>query len=140
MADTDASSAEQTVREYRRLWDDGASVDDAVAESIVVRDPAAPDGEIRGRDRLEAYVSDVRSAFPDFRVEIHDAVEDDGVVMLEWTMRGTHEGEYHGVPPTGREMEVRGMSTVRVADGEVTEDRLYFDRQALHEQLGLVES
>ena len=51
--------------------------------------------------------------------------------MMEWTMTGTHEGEYDGIPPTGEEMAVGGMSTVVVEDGQVQADRLYFDTQEM---------
>jgi predicted ester cyclase len=57
--------------------------------------------------------------------------------MKEWTATGTHEGEFDGVPPTGREIEISGMAKDLIADGEVLEGRLYYDPAEMAEQLGL---
>lgn len=64
------------------------------------------------------------------------SASDDGVAVKEWTMTGTHEGEFNGIPPTGREIESEGMAKVLVDDGRVPEDRLYYNPQLLAEQLG----
>lgn len=70
---------------------------------------------------------------------VHDVVSDDDLVMYEATLTMTHEGEFDGIPPTGREVEVREMATYRVAEGEIQEYRVCFDRQAVFEQLRLMD-
>ena len=47
--------------------------------------------------------------------------EDDQVVLL-WTVTGVHQGEYDGVPPTGRMITFRGLALLRVADGRIIDD------------------
>lgn len=112
---------------------------DTAAESVYVRDPATPTGEVRGCDALEERISGVLRAFPDFHTEIEDEIRREGTVTMEWTMTGTHEGGYNGTPPTNRGMEVAGVSTVVVADGTGQENRRYFDTRELLEQLGITE-
>ena len=63
----------------------------------------------------------------------------DGVVMIEWTVTATHEGEFNGIPATNREIELRGMSKTSIRDGEIVEDRVYHDFHAFLEQLGLTD-
>lgn len=128
-----------TYRDYEDLWNGDLSNIDVVAESISLSDPALPDGEIHGREAFEAYLREVRSAFPDWHVVADDLLVDDGIVMKEWTTTGTHRGEYKGVPPTGREIEISGMARDVIADGKVQEARLYYDPQEVPEQLGLTE-
>jgi predicted ester cyclase len=55
--------------------------------------------------------------------------------MYDATLTMTHEGEFDGIPPTGREVEVREMAKYHVADGKIQEYRVCFDQQAVFEQL-----
>ncbi len=136
MAETSTSEHEQLLSEYGELWNGDFSKGDAVSESVVIHEPA---GEIRGREDLEDRIREVRSGFPDFHITVDDMLVSDEVVMMEWTMTGTHEGEYRGIPPTDREMTVSGMSKFRITDNKVQEEWMYFDRQEMFDQLGLGE-
>jgi len=108
-----------------------------VSDSFVMYDPAAPGGEVRGPGGLEAFIRGVVTGFPDFHVSVTELLSSDEVVMYEATITMTHEGEFEGVPPTGRSVEFGEMSTVRIGDGGVDEHRTYFDQQSVRERLGL---
>ena len=142
MAEASTTEHEQTLtvyQDYEDLWNGDLSKLHVVAESIAFYSPALPDGELHGRKAFEAFLREVRSSFPDWHVVADDMLAGDGIVMKEWTITGTHEGEYRGVPPTGREIEFRGMAKDVIADGKVREHRLYYDSQEVPEQLGLTE-
>jgi steroid delta-isomerase-like uncharacterized protein len=81
----------------------------------------------------------ILAGFPDLHVDVTEVVSSGGTVMYEATLTMTHEGEFEGIPPTGREVEVREMATIEVADGRVEAHRVYFDNQETLGQLGLVE-
>jgi steroid delta-isomerase-like uncharacterized protein len=106
---------------------------------ITFSTPALPEGELHGREAFGAYLREVRSAFPDWHVVADDMLAGDGIVMKEWTVTGTHEGEYKGVPPTGREIEFKRMARDVITDGKVEGHRLYYDPQEIPEQLGFTE-
>lgn len=137
MAESDAAEIERLMRDYTALWNGDFSKLDAVAGSVTVHHPSAPDGVVHGREALEAFVREFHSGYPDFHVTVHDWLAPGEVVMKEDTTTGTHEGAVRGVPPTGREVEHRETARVRVADGRVREVRLHFDRLAVLERLGL---
>jgi predicted ester cyclase len=65
-------------------------------------------------------------------------MERDGVIMKKYTITGTHEGEFRRIPPSDRTIESTGMAKIVVEDGEIREDRLYFDRMEPMEQLGVL--
>lgn len=133
--------AERLVKEWVDIWDEGdySKMSNVLDESVTVYDPNAPEGELHGYDEIEAYISELRAGFPDLGMIIDDMISSDDVVMLEWTVTGRHEEEFNDVPPTEREIEITGMSKILIADGKVQEDRIYFDRHELFEQLGLAD-
>ena len=119
-------------REYSKL-------PDLVAESVSVYNPTAPEGVVHGRENVEAFMQGVLAGFPDFGVTLHDVVSNDDLVMYDATLTMTHEGEFDGIPPTGREIEVPEMARYHVTEGKIQEYRVCFDQQAVFEQLGLAE-
>jgi len=142
MAEASTTEHEQTLsvyQDYEDLWNGDLSKIDVVAKSITFYSPALPEGELHGREAFEAYLREVRSAFPDWHVVADDMLAGDGIVMKEWTVTGTHNGEYKGVPPTGREIKFKGMAKDVITDGKVQQHRLYYDPQEVPEQLGLTE-
>lgn len=133
--------AERLARDYAELWNeqDYSKIPEVVSESFVHATPGAPDGEARGPDGVEAFMREITSAFPDFEVEIVDMLSDEKTVMTENRFTMTHEGEFDGIPPTGREVEFRSMGKFRVADGKLQELREYANVQEIYEQLGVTE-
>lgn len=130
------ADVEAVITDYEALWNGDFSKLDVVAESAVVYDPAAPDGEVHGRDAFEAFLRETREAFPDFTLHTEEMLVDGGTVMVEWTVTGTLESEFYGAPPSGRSMEIQGMAKTIVRDGQVQQDRLYYDQKDMLAQLG----
>lgn len=130
--------AERLVKEYTDLWTekDYSRIPEVVAESFVHETPGAPGSEVRGRDGLEAFMREMESAFPDFEVTILESVAEGDTVMTENEFEMTHEGEFTGIPATGRTVEFRSMAVCRVGDGELEEVREYLDMHGIYERLG----
>jgi steroid delta-isomerase-like uncharacterized protein len=138
MAQT-TTDAERIANDYVEMWNEREfeRIPELVAESFVHVDP---DGsEVYGREGLEGYMRGILAGFPDLHVSVTDMVSSGNTVMYEATLTMTHEGEFEGIPPTGRELEIREMATVEVADGTVEAHRVYYDFHETLRQLGLVE-
>ena len=138
--------AEKLVRDYLAVWNkrEYSKIPDIVSESFRMHDPAAPaegvpgpEREVHGPEGLEAFIREVVTAFPEFQVTIIDMLAGDDLVMCEAEMTMTQEGEFGGIPPTGKKVENREMSVFRIMDGKVHEHRVYFDMQEALEQLGV---
>ena len=88
-----------------------------------------------GPEEVMAYFEESRTAFPDQRNEpiaLHHM--DDGVAA-EFILRGTHEGELRGMPPTGKSFECRCLAMFLFEDDRLVCERVYFDRATIVEQL-----
>ena len=101
-----------------------------------------PDGSVlqRGPEDVKRFMGEFRSAFPDFHTTIEDQIAEGDRVATRWTMRGTHEGEFRGIAPTGKQITVTGIGIFRFSDGKVVESWDNFDQLGMMQQLGVVSS
>ena len=90
-----------------------------------------------GREGVKALIGMFLSAFPDMQFELGDIVADGDVVASRMTMTGTHQGEFMGIPATGRSINVNSMEFLRVANGRVVEHWGVTDQAAMMQQLGV---
>jgi predicted ester cyclase len=71
-------------------------------------------------------------------LEVNETVSEGDRLVVRWTATGTHGGMFRGLAPTGKQINIEGVTLARVKDGKLTEDRVYFDRMTMFEQLGVV--
>src|SRR3712207_320911 len=105
------------------------------AETI---DERMPDRTLRSRAELRAYMSELFTAMPDVRFDVHTMAEEGEHVLVYWTITGTHEGIFQGIKPTGTKLSVDGFERMTIRDGKLVENRVVFDRTAFGQQLGLL--
>jgi steroid delta-isomerase-like uncharacterized protein len=97
-------------------------VDEAYAEDVVIHmSRPGDDDPVASRDDVKTVYADWLEAFPDLEIEVHATVAQDDVVMQYFTFHGTHDGEFRGMEPTGKEISVDGFHMRRIEDGEVVE-------------------
>jgi steroid delta-isomerase-like uncharacterized protein len=100
-----------------------------------------PTGEVYdGADAVNRYYQETRTAFPDQRNEVIALHHADDAVIAEFWLRGTHQGEFRGVPPTGKSFECRMAAFFLFEDDRLVNERVYFDAATILTQLGLVGS
>jgi steroid delta-isomerase-like uncharacterized protein len=90
----------------------------------------------RGLEELKAYVTIYRAAFPDIQDTLEQIVAEGDKVVVRWTSRGTHQGEFMGAAPTGRHVTFTGMHLFRIAENKIAESWVNIDERGLQEQLG----
>jgi predicted ester cyclase len=81
-----------------------------------------------------------RAAFPDAVVTVEDVVGEGDRVAIRYTLRGANTGPFFGMPPTGRRIEIGGISIYRFADGKMQEAWVQYDQLGIMQQLGLARS
>jgi predicted ester cyclase len=92
--------------------------------------------EIRGVDGLAKMVEGYRSVLADLRVTIEHQFTDGDYVATRSTIRGRHEGELMGTPPTGREVAFSCLTISRCRDGKIEEEWELADTMSLLRQVG----
>jgi len=126
-------------RVYEEVWNGGnlAVIDELVAANYVDHDQE-PTGALEGLEGLKQSVTMYRTAFPDVHFTVEDQIAEGDRVVTRWTARGTHQDAFMGIPPTGKQAMVTGISITRVASGKVVEGWTNFDALGLLHQLGAV--
>ena len=74
-----------------------------------------------GIDGAKAHVCGVRETYPDLHLTIEQQIAEDDWVVSRVTMRGTHLGEWQGIRPTGKSVEMTAVNVDRVVDGLIVE-------------------
>ena len=135
-------STEENKATFRRYVEEvGNEGNLDLAEEIFDRYVAhQPDGSVleRGPEDVKRFMGEFRSAFPDFHSTVEDQIAEGDKVVTRWRMRGTHEGEFRGIAPTGKELDVTGIGIFRFSDGKVVESWDNFDQLGMMQQLGAI--
>ena len=93
---------------------------------------------IRGTDGALEFIPRLRAGFPDFRFSILDQIAEGDRVATRWTIDGTHMGKFQGMPPSGKRIEVTGITIFRIANGKLIEGWTNEDLLGMLEQIRTV--
>jgi steroid delta-isomerase-like uncharacterized protein len=98
-----------------------------------------PTGEVYdGAAAVDRYYEETRAAFPDQRNELIAMYHADDAVVVEFWLKGTHEGELRGIPPTHKAFTCRCLAIFEFEGEGITCERVYFDVATIMGQLGLL--
>jgi predicted ester cyclase len=121
---------------YLAIWN-GSALDDA--DKILHHDfelRMSPDFEAeKGIDAFKQTIQYWRTGYPDFHIKIDEAVHADGALFVRWTITATNTGEGK-YPPTGKKVNVIGLSIVHFAEGKIRDEWIAANNLAWMGQLG----
>ncbi|QCJ48091.1 ester cyclase [Haloprofundus sp. MHR1] len=133
---------ERNERTVRRFFDElvgggDYGVADEVLTENYVRHELGPNPDMTGREAFVEFVDGFKDAFGDARVDIDELLVVDDYVVVRATERGTHDGEFMGIEPTGNEFEIGGIVIHRLEDGKIAETYACWDLLDMLRQLGV---
>jgi steroid delta-isomerase-like uncharacterized protein len=108
---------------------------DYIATDVV--DQSAPPGVPPGLEGAKAVFSAIRSAFPDHDAAVHEMISEGDLVATRKSFTGTHQGDFFGIPATGRRATIDVIDFVRVQEGKIVEHWNIVDQAGLMRQLGV---
>ncbi len=129
----------------RRFFEDILSkgdwklAEEILAADIIMHHPASP-VPINGREAVVGMLAAFRAGFPDLHLEVEDVIGEGDKAAVRWRAIGTNTGDLFGMPPTGKGMNVAGISVVQVASGQIVEDWVSEDTMGMMKQLGVIPS
>jgi steroid delta-isomerase-like uncharacterized protein len=112
-------------------------IDELTADEFVDHEEGFP-GQPEGKEGIKFFVTAMRDAFPDIKATVGEMLEDGDLASARVTLRGTHKGEFMGVPASDKSVEVETIDIIRVADGKCAEHWGVTDNMSLMQQIGAV--
>jgi steroid delta-isomerase-like uncharacterized protein len=91
-----------------------------------------------GRTGIRCALARYFEALPDVRFDLDDLVVTSDRAVAVWTATGTHLGALMNIPPSGRRVSVRGVSTVRLREGQIYQATHIWDVAGLLRSIGLL--
>jgi len=141
--ETTLHQLEANLQMYERVWDDIVNkrqIDQINEEHfdkqvILVTSPE----NIVGIDGFKAYYNNYLIGFSDVTFTILDAFGQGDKIVKHWRFQGKHTGDFFGIPPTGKIVDVEGVTLVKMKDGKIAQEQDFFDNLVFYQQLGLTE-
>jgi steroid delta-isomerase-like uncharacterized protein len=120
-----------------QIWNEGdlALVDEMYTPECVRHDCGLPHA-VLGVDALKNHFAFYRSAFPDLSMTIQETIVKGDKIVWHWTLTGTNTGPMGEAPPTGKAVQLSGVSFARIDNGKISELWDYYNQAMLLYQLG----
>lgn len=127
------------LRWFEEVWNKGRM--EAIGE--MCRPDAIGHGQAQhkldiGLHEFRQFALDLRAAFPDIHITIHETLAQGDKVVARWSATMTHTGPFLGIAATGKKAEVTGTSIQRIVDGKIAEGWDNWDQLGLLVQIGAV--
>jgi steroid delta-isomerase-like uncharacterized protein len=135
-------SLEENKAIFRRWYadvvndNDYSAVEELHSAGYQAHFPGAP--EPVDSDGHRGMVEMFAAAFPDWHESIQDVIAEGDKVVIRVTAGGTHQGDFQGIPASGRTVTITGIGIARIADGKIAESWWDFDGLGLMQQLGAI--
>jgi steroid delta-isomerase-like uncharacterized protein len=110
-------------------------IDEMILPEFV--DHSLPAGSPQGPEGARQFAQVYLTAFPDTHIDFHEIVAEGNTLVIRWTATGTHSGDMAGIPPTGKSMNLPGLTLWRFQDGKFIESWNLFNQLTLLQQLGV---
>jgi len=128
----------EVVRREVAFWNghDAEAAGEVYAASYLGHDPA---GTHAGSfEQLKQSCAATFAAFPDLALTADDVIVEGDMAVKRWTVRGTHKGDWMGIPATGKEITITGNNIFRIANGKIVECWAQSDALGMMQQLGVI--
>ena len=112
------------------------TIDEVVDPDVLIRTPLPV--EATGAQVLKEVFAKLHRAFPDLHIAVEDVIAEGDKVACRNTVTGTHQGEYMGLPPTGKSITYNEIFIFRFAGGRIAETWGVVDVLSQMRQLGVI--
>ncbi len=135
-----ATTPDENEAIVRRYWEEvwNQQHDDALREVFDVAEVHhwGLGVDTTGVDAFLVRIAAFRTAFPDMHFDIENVIREGDQVVSYWVATATHEGDWLGIPATGKKIEYAGVNIFRIACGKIVESWGIADHLGLLQQLG----
>ena len=136
--DVASNTLEKDLLKYESIWNRFLAGDTSVAnennfqKDVVV---VTAQGDLVGIKAVKDFYMNYLNGFSDIEFTILDAFGQGERIVKHWNFKGTHTGDFFGIPATGNKLDLSGTTLVTMKDGKIAKEQDFFDMQSLILQL-----
>lgn len=133
---------EKDIEMYSTVWDDIINKDDLDKINSTYFDEnitliSIPENVV-GIDNFKGYYSNFVNGFSEHTFTIVDIFGQGDKLVKHWKFTGKHTGDFFGIPPTGKTVDVEGTTLVKMKDGKIAQEQDFMDNMVFMQQLGIL--
>jgi len=133
---------QENIAMYSQTWDDVINKGNLdlinstnFTENITLI--ASPENVV-GIDAFKDYYSNFTTGFSDVKFTLVDVFGQGDKLVKHWNFKGTHSGDFFGIPASGKKVDVEGTTLVKMKDGKIAKEQDFMDNMVFLQQLGIV--
>ena len=129
---------ERNIAMYDETWNIFFTGDTSIVnserfqEDVVV---VTAQGDIKGIDATRNYYYNFLTGFSDSDFTILEVVGQGNRLVKHWNFKGTHTGNFFGIPASGNKLNLSGTTMVTMKDGKIAKEQDFFDMMSMVNQL-----
>ena len=125
-------------RLYYSIWNERRLefIDKVIADTHALGDPTVSGGGV-GPAAYRRQVQRFLEGLPDLKFTVDDTISENDKLVVSWTVTGTHQGDFLGIPATNKKVTFSGITINQIADGKIIESTVIWDGLGLLEQFGI---
>jgi len=137
------STLEKNIAMYETVWNKVINDReiDLINEDSFYKDVTAlatSGGDIVGLENFKNYYNNYLTGFSNAEFTIVDIFGQGDKMVKHWNFKGTHDGDFFGVPATGKSVDISGTTLIKMKDGKIAAEQDYMDFLGFYTQLGLL--
>ena len=137
------STLEKNITMYETVWNKVINDReiDLINEDSFDKDVTAlatSGGDIIGLENFKNYYNNYLTGFSNAEFTIVDIFGQGDKMVKHWNFKGTHDGDFFGVPATGKSVDISGTTLIKMKDGKIAAEQDYMDFLGFYTQLGLL--
>lgn len=90
-----------------------------------------------GRQGFTEWIQANRAGYSDFTVVVNNMVAENNMIAIQWTVTGLNDGKMFDREPTGKRINIKGLTLARIEDGKIAEEWITWDMLDINRQLGI---
>ena len=140
----ESDHVQSNIKKYTYVWDEIMNKGklDMFNDSNFTKDVVmhASPSDVIGIDSARTYYANFLTGFSNIQFTIEDVFGQGDKLVKHWRFKGTHTGNFFGIPPTGKAVDIDGTTLVRMSNGKIAEEKDFYDNYEFLNQLGLIPS
>ncbi|VAV86194.1 hypothetical protein MNBD_BACTEROID02-230 [hydrothermal vent metagenome] len=138
------NKVESNIKMYSTVWDeiinngklDLFNEDNFDKDITLIMSPE----NVVGIDAAKEFYANYITGFSNVEFTIVNIFGQDDNLVKHWNFKGTHTGDFFGIPATGRTVDIDGTTLVIMKNGKIAQEQDFFDNMVFLQQLGIVSS